>query len=222
MTDYTRQRDFYDPESTRTVATIVGCGGIGSFTAFALAKLGVSELRLVDFDTVESHNVPNQLYLPSQVGMRKVDALAQTITQATDIGASGILLYGHALQEGIPRAPVVISALDSMTARAELWAQVRYKLDVRLFLDGRLGGENIVLYSARPSDPTDVKGYESTLHSDSEGDDLPCTGRAVIDVGFAIASLITRAVRRFAVDGEVTPIAYLNQRTLELHKGDWS
>lgn len=218
--DYTRQRDWFDPDETQAAVTIVGCGGIGSFTAFALAKLGVADIRLVDFDTVDEHNVPNQLFTPSQIGMEKVAALAQTIEDATD---ARVTCINKPLQDGIPLAPVVISALDSMIARAELWQQVRFKLDVKLFLDGRLGGENVVLYSAKPSDPVDVKGYEATLHTDAEGDDLPCTARSIIDVGFVIASLMTRSVRQSYMGLPHKPMAYLNQRTLELSTSDeWS
>ena len=217
--DYTRQRDFFDPTATNAVATIVGCGGIGSFTAFALAKLGVRELKLVDFDEVDEHNVPNQLFLPTQVGEPKVDALAGTIEAASDTETS---LHCSRLQDALPLSPVVISALDSMEARAELWQKVRYKLGVKLFLDGRLGGQHITLYAVRPSVPEDVAGYEATLYSDEEAIDLPCTGRAIIDVGFAIASLMTRAVRRFYANEENTPITYLNQETLELLKGGWT
>lgn len=217
--DYTRQRNFFDPDTTNAVVTIVGCGGIGSFGAFSLAKLGVSELRLVDFDTVDAHNTPNQLYLPEQVGQPKVEALAATLRASTD---TKVKCYPTPLQAGIPLSPIVVSALDSMQARAELWEQVKYKLDVKLFLDGRLGGENVVLYAVRPSQPNDIAGYEATLHSDEEGIDLPCTGRAIIDVGFAVASLITRAVRRFYAHEPLDPMVYLNQNTLELHKGDWN
>lgn len=212
MTDYTRQRDFFDPDNVDSSVTIVGCGGIGSFTAYALSKLGVSNIKLLDFDTVEAHNIPNQLFRPDQIGVAKVDALADTI---------GATPYQQRLEDGIPRSPVVISALDSMEARSALWNQVRYKLDVKLLLDGRLGGENIVLYGARPSQPDDVAGYEATLHSDDEGIDLPCTGRAIIDVGFSIASLMTRAVRRLYVDDSYDRVTYLNQQTLELMTGDW-
>ena len=219
--DYTRQRDFFDPDKVDATVTIVGCGGIGSFTAIALAKLGVKTLRLLDFDTVEAHNVPNQFFLPSQVGMSKVEALAETIHNTTGPFGTGVALHEQPLQEGIPLSPVVISALDSMSARADLWKLVKNKLDVKLFLDGRLGAENVLLYAANPTLPSDQRGYESTLHTDAEGVDLPCTGRSIIDVGFAIGSLITRAVRRHYTGEPHTPITYLNQQTLEIQKGDW-
>lgn len=219
MTDHTRQRAWFDPSTVNAAATIVGCGGIGSFTAFALAKLGVKTLRLVDFDTVDEHNVPNQLFNPDQVGQAKVAALCENLQAAT--GTQALALQAP-LQEGIPRSPIVVSALDSMAARQALWQQVRYKLDVKLFLDGRLAGEHIVLYSVDPNDPAEVAGYEATLHSDDEGEDLPCTARSIIDVGFAVGSLITRAVRRHYARERSTPIVYLNQQTLRLFTGGWS
>ena len=219
MTDYTRQRDWFDPDRTDAAATIVGCGGIGSFAAFALAKLGVRSLNLVDFDAVDALNVPNQMYRPDQLGKPKVEALAETIRAAT--GCEPAVVQAP-LQEGIPRTAIVVSALDSMRARAELWRQLRYRLDVKLLLDGRLGGEHIVLYSVNPSNPSDVSGYEATLHSDDQGEDLPCTARSIIDVGFAVSSLITRGVRRHYGHQPPTPVVYLNQDTLDLFKGGWS
>lgn len=217
--DYTRQRAWFDPSTTNAAATIVGCGGIGSFAAFALAKLGVQTLKLVDFDTVDEHNVPNQLFALNQLGELKVSALADSISSATGVYPIGI---NAPLQDGIPRLPIVVSALDSMAARTELWEQVRYRLEVKLFLDGRLGGEHVVLYSVDPSNPIDVAGYETTLHSDADGQDLPCTARSIIDVGFAVGSLITRAVRRHYAHEPAIPTVYLNQQTLDIFKGGWN
>jgi sulfur carrier protein ThiS adenylyltransferase len=218
MLDFTRQRAWFDPSTVNGAATIVGCGGIGSFTAFALAKLGVSRLTLLDFDTVDELNVPNQMFTPDQVGQPKVTALASTIRASTGCEPER---RQEPLEAGIPLAPIVVSALDSMAARRALWMQVRYRLDVKLLLDGRLGGENIVLYSVDPSNPTDVAGYEATLHSDAEGEDQPCTARSIIDVGFAIASLMTRAVRRHYGHEPKTPVVYLNQATLSMFTGGW-
>lgn len=221
--DYTRQRDWFDPDTTDASVTIVGCGGIGSFTAFALAKLGVQDLKLLDFDFVEEHNVPNQLYRPGNASethpILKVRALGATVFDHTGIVPS---VHAIPLQDGVPLSDVVISALDSMEARADLWQQVKYKLACKLFIDARLGGENIVVYSLNPSVPSEIAGYEATLHSDEEGLDLPCTGRSIIDVGFSVAALITRAVRRFYAGSEPEAQVYLNQANLELFKGGWA
>lgn len=218
MTDYTRQRDWFDPDRVAASATIVGCGGIGSFTAFALAKLGVQRLELVDHDVVDEHNVPNQLYEPQDVSASKVEALAHRIWMSTH---NDVQVHEHLLQEGVPLNDVVVSALDSMSARVDLWQQVRYKARCQLFLDARLGGEHVVLYAVNPASPDDVAGYERTLYSDDEASELPCTGRSIIDVGFAVGSLITRAVRRHYAGEPRESTVYLNQATLDIYKGGW-
>lgn len=221
--DYTRQRDWFDPDRTNAAATIVGCGGIGSFTAFALAKLGVQRLTLLDRDVVDEHNVPNQMFAETLIGLPKVGALAGLIN-SWDVGRNPdrITPLYQDLNDGVPLSPVVISALDSMKARAELWQQVRMKPACKLFLDGRLGGQHIVLYAVNPTLPSDVAAYEATLHSDSEGLDLPCTAKSVIDVGFAIASLITRAVRLHYSHAEIPRMTYYNVETLTIHQGGWA
>lgn len=216
--DYTRQRDWFDPDRTDAAATIVGCGGIGSFTALALAKLGVRRLTLQDYDTVEGHNLPNQMFLPRDIGIPKVTALAQGIL---DHGGPEVATIIAPLQQGVPLSTVTISALDSMEARAALWQLVRMKVACNLFLDARLGGEHIVLYAVNPVSIEDVEGYERTLHSDDEGVELPCTARSIIDVGFVVGSLIARSVRMHYAHQELPRITYLNQHTLDIMKGGW-
>lgn len=217
---YMRQLDWFDPDQAKARVTIVGAGGIGSFTAFALAKLGVQHLDLVDFDTVEDHNVPNQLFRFEDIGKPKVNAVIDQLLLHAGVKCQAV---GHNqnLGDGVPIGDVVISALDSMEARAALWEQVKGKFACKRFLDGRLAGEQIVLYSAIPFDPDDIAGYEATLHSDDEGLEMPCTRRSIIDVGFSIASLMTRAVRRHYAGLDVENTVVLNQETLELISGGW-
>ena len=74
-----RQLDLVKPEALETPVHLVGCGGIGSFVALALAKLGCPHLCLYDDDRVEEHNVPNQLFRLSDVGRPKVEALAEVL-----------------------------------------------------------------------------------------------------------------------------------------------
>ena len=58
--------------------TIVGCGGIGTWTVAALASAGVRRLRLVDDDVVETSNLNRQvLYGPADVGAAKAATTAR-------------------------------------------------------------------------------------------------------------------------------------------------
>jgi len=55
---------------------VAGCGGLGSNAAVALVRAGVGHLILVDHDVVELSNLNRQYYFQSDVGKKKVEALA--------------------------------------------------------------------------------------------------------------------------------------------------
>ena len=54
---------------------IAGLGGLGSNIAFALARIGVGHLHLIDFDRVDLTNLNRQQYFMEHVGIYKTDAL---------------------------------------------------------------------------------------------------------------------------------------------------
>jgi sulfur carrier protein ThiS adenylyltransferase len=58
---------------------IAGAGGLGSNCAVALVRAGVGTLVIADFDVVSEHNLNRQYYFRDQVGMKKTDALRETI-----------------------------------------------------------------------------------------------------------------------------------------------
>ena len=59
---------------------LFGLGGVGSFTAEALARAGVGHLLLVDGDNVASSNLNRQLVaLHSTLGQPKADVMAARI-----------------------------------------------------------------------------------------------------------------------------------------------
>ena len=58
---------------------IAGIGGLGSNIAVSLARCGVGELLLVDFDKVDITNINRQQYFVDQIGMNKTDALKETL-----------------------------------------------------------------------------------------------------------------------------------------------
>jgi tRNA A37 threonylcarbamoyladenosine dehydratase len=59
---------------------IAGLGGVGSFAAEALARMGVGHLTLVDCDVVAASNINRQLVaLNSTVGQKKADIMAARV-----------------------------------------------------------------------------------------------------------------------------------------------
>ncbi len=60
---------------------IAGCGGLGSNCAVALARVGVGDLVIADFDLVDASNLNRQYYFLSQVGFKKAIALQENIAK---------------------------------------------------------------------------------------------------------------------------------------------
>ncbi len=59
---------------------VIGIGGVGSWAAEALARSGVGQITLIDFDQVAESNINRQIHADSlSVGQAKVDAMRQRI-----------------------------------------------------------------------------------------------------------------------------------------------
>lgn len=59
---------------------IVGIGGVGSWSAEALARTGVGQITLIDLDMVAESNTNRQIHALGEIyGLAKVDAMAERI-----------------------------------------------------------------------------------------------------------------------------------------------
>ena len=226
---YTRQLGIFDPADHQSAAvSIVGLGGIGSFAAISLAKLGIPQLNLIDFDTVEPHNVPNQFYLIDSVQNTKAAALSDLCHGLAPITATPFIgrldksgFTATAADATYSPTPIMISGLDSMAARAEVWEYVRLNTRIRLYLDARIAGQLIVIYATNPIDLDSIDAYERTLHSDDDAVPAACTERGVIDVGMIVGGLLTRLVRAHYAGEDINPVTLMNLESLTLNTGEW-
>ena len=75
MLDLSKTYEYFQPEKQNARIHIVGCGSVGSTVAENLARSGVTNMTLWDFDKVEPHNLANQMFRQQDVGRLKVDAL---------------------------------------------------------------------------------------------------------------------------------------------------
>ena len=197
--DLSRQTDLVDAEALEAPITLIGCGGIGSFTALALAKMGCVHLTIFDDDLVEEHNIPNQLYRLNDIGQLKDERLADIIKSFTGIGiqARPERVQSQRLQG------IVVSGVDSMEARRRIWDRsIRFKAGVEAYIDARMGAEVSRIYTVWPQDPDHVRFYERTLYSDDEALQIPCTAQAIVYTSLGIASLVAGQVKRVAM-GEI-------------------
>jgi molybdopterin/thiamine biosynthesis adenylyltransferase len=193
--DYLRQTGILDPEEIVHPVTLIGAGGIGSFAALVLAKMGINEMTIFDPDVVEPHNIPNQLFRKSDVDKPKVSALKEIISLFAD---TSVIARQEMFSAPDGLKGIVISGVDSMKSRYDIWkALIGPKRRASLYIDARLGGEVVQIFAVRPNFPSERKIYESSLFPDSMAEELPCTAKNIIYNGAAVAALIASTVKKW-------------------------
>lgn len=180
---------------------VVGCGATGSKIVMSLAKLGIVNMHIHDFDKVEEHNIPNQVFGAPHIGQFKVDALADLVKAYT---GTTVTKHNDKVTGKEPLGNVVFVLTDTMASRKEIWDNaIKNKIQTNLLVETRMGAAEGRIYSVNPCKPVHQRGYEKTLCADEEVTEASACG-ASISVG-PTADLITglavwQMVRWFAIN----------------------
>ncbi len=182
--------------------SVIGVGAIGRQAALQLASLGVRQLQLVDFDSVEASNITTQGYGQDDLGHAKVAATAAAIARldpAIQIDA----VYDR-FRPRRQIAETVFCCVDSIDTRAAIWRAADKVC--QFWADGRMLGE--VLRILAVADPESRRHYPSTLFSSDQAQQGSCTSRSTIYAASIAAGLMvhqfTRWLRRLPVDRDVS------------------
>ena len=194
VTDHWRGMDFYKPDSDRNGhVVVVGAGSIGSYATYALARIGVPKITVIDFDTVENHNLPNQFFAESlelTEGILKVIALQSTVKMMVKDANIKILpsrIEDLKLSEYLPCTALFI-CVDDMDVRRRIFENKDIQSYSDMIVDARVGGLYANIFWYRPIKTPAKEFYKSTLHSNAEAAPLPCTGQAIADVAMCVAA----------------------------------
>lgn len=117
---YTALDERHSPETQKLLSAgnvaIAGLGGLGSNVAYALARIGVGHLHLIDFDVVDITNLNRQQYFMEHIGMYKTDALKSQLLKINpylDIRTDCVKVTDDNLQELFADATIVCEAFDN-------------------------------------------------------------------------------------------------------------
>lgn len=114
---------------SKTTVAICGLGGLGSHIAFALARVGIGKLILIDFDKVDISNLHRQQYKVTQVGMYKTDALTESLKEIAPymtIESYTMKITEENVDQLLQKADIICEAFDDAQAKAML---VNYVLE---------------------------------------------------------------------------------------------
>lgn len=205
MLDISRHRELFNTEEFNTPITVIGAGATGSWVALMLAKLGIEDITVYDFDVIEEHNIANQLYDMEQINEPKVHALKNFI-EASTRGQIKIHNEKFVVQR---LSGIVFLMVDSMEQRKLIWENaIKMKSAIQLLIEPRMGLDVGRIYNVEPTNLTHIKKYEDTYYSDEEAEISACgNSMSVITSALSIASWCVRQLiswhNKIELDNEI-------------------
>lgn len=187
----TRQLEIIPLETLGQEITVIGAGAIGSFTVLSLVKMGFGNITVYDFDDVSIENMNCQFYRTKDVGKKKVDALKDLIFDFTEAKIT-VVADRYESQE---LRGIVISAVDSMEVRKNIWQNILKSYTVKWLIDPRMASEYALNYVMNPRDEKDRVTYEKVLYTDAEAVQERCTAKATMYTATMIAGYVAKAVK---------------------------
>lgn len=188
----TRQLDLIPLECLSRSITVIGAGAIGGWTILSLAKMGFENITVYDFDTVDTVNMSSQLYRFKDIGKPKVTALQEIVEEFTNIK---IMTVNDKYTTKLLSTDIVISAVDSMSVRKQIWDTNKSSGLIKKLIDPRMGSETALLYVMNPNDDKDIQSYEKTLYTDENAVAEPCTRKSTQYCALVLSGLICSEIK---------------------------
>ena len=145
--DLSKSRDYFDPSADKSRVHILGCGSVGSTVAENLARCGVTNMTLWDFDRVEKHNIVNQMFRQRDIGKLKVEALRDILLEINPEIDEGLKLKPNGWR-GEKLSGYLFLAVDSIELRREILEAHSGSINIKGVFDFRTGLEDAQHYAA--------------------------------------------------------------------------
>lgn len=192
---------------------IIGAGGIGSWAAILVARLGL-KVHIYDADKIELVNMAGQLFRKGQIGQKKSTATCNNVHSFTDISAYSYDFY----TESSVAHPITIVGTDSMSSRKLAYRTWKRSWESKMnplsiFIDARLAAEEFEVIAIRTRE--DMKVYESRLlFSDEEATAEVCSYKQTSFAAAMIGGTIANIIANFFSNMEVLrPVPFYTHYT---------
>lgn len=188
---------------------VLGAGGIGSWLALFLSRLGAN-LYIYDMDIYEEHNMTGQAVVKDAIGRLKTEAIQELIGAfSPDCEVS---IEGEYTEESMSNN-IVLCGFDNMHARKvafRLWKEYVYSQEDRkgcFFMDGRLNAEHMQIFCIKGTDEEAIKKYEEEyLFDDAEVAEQDCTFKQTTHCAAMIGAKMVSFLINWAYNKDVAPI----------------
>ena len=110
---------------------VCGLGGLGSNIAISLARAGIGNLHIIDFDKVDISNLNRQQYFASQLGIYKTEAMLHNLKEISPyckIKTDCIKINAENVKGLLENDDIICEAFDNPECKAMLVNNVIEKL----------------------------------------------------------------------------------------------
>lgn len=191
---FLRHGAFFGPEDAdNKTFCIIGAGATGSWAALTAAKMGWHSFQIWDLDLVESHNLPNQAYDVSHIGMKKVDALEQVLKQfnpSVTVDKHDYFFDASNPDHVAELTDYVFIAVDSLDTRKAVYEVIKLHPFINLVFETRMGFTHAELNIVSPSDILKIDEIISMLKTDEEVTEAACNERIISTLVMIVSSAL--------------------------------
>ena len=219
--DLTKSIEYFNPSKVTQKCHIIGCGSVGSTVAENLARLGITNFVLYDFDKVEPHNIANQMFVHSDIKTPKVDAVKKIICDINPEAEKFIEIHS----EGYTNQKLngyVFLAVDNIDLRREICEKNKMNRAIKAVFDFRTRLEDAQHYAADWGDLKQVVNIIKTMDfSHEEAHEATPTTACGTELGVAptvrtVCSLGVTNFMNFARGLPIKKIILCNPFTFEV------
>lgn len=161
--DLSKSYEYFQPEKSEDRIHIIGCGSVGSTVACMLARTGITNFILWDFDTVEPHNLANQMFRQKDIHKPKVEALLDIICEINPDIADSAKLKPEGWK-GQQLSGYVFLCVDNIDLRREIVEKHFDNPYVKAMFDFRTRLEDAQHYAADWSDYKMKKDFLNSMN----------------------------------------------------------
>lgn len=151
-----KSAEFFDPNKCTDKINIIGCGSVGSTVAELLARFGLTNINLYDFDTVEEHNLANQMFTTKNLYKPKLEGVYDRWVEINPEAAKTIKMYGNGW-DGQKLSGYVFLCVDNIELRRRIVEENRMNNNIKAMFDFRTALTEAQHYAADWSEDKDIK-----------------------------------------------------------------
>lgn len=163
--DVSKHLEFFNPLKLNKEIHILGVGATGSNIAVQLVRLGIEQIHIWDFDTVDERNISNQTYTFADLGKPKTEALKEYLVTINP----NVQIITHKKYTMQPLKGILFFCIDSIEQRHKIAQDNQYNLFIELVIETRIGLELGQVFVTKWQDKKAIEEYIALLDfKDSE------------------------------------------------------